>query len=213
MNKFNVILIIIFTVAVIYGAITLEIMYFPCAAALPGGLFLFIGYKLEYANHSWGWNHVFGCLGILMSMMWIVTLIFCQLKVIKNGDGTIEVVKPLYPFIGWSLAKGVSIDSVRLKYSYRNEKSNYSVASSDYLLLKKEDSTVVVFGSFNKILEGKNPSFEQRDLGHGLLNVCTFRSSDGTIKTFDLTGKDVSSSGYEPPIINCDHDEAYNSPL
>ena len=77
----------------------------------------------------------------------------------------------------------------------------------------KEDSTVVVFGPTNKILEGKNPSFELRDLGHGLLNVCTFRSSDGTIKTFDLRGKDVSSIGYEPPIIDYSHDETYNSPI
>ncbi len=200
---------VIFSLAMVYLALFMEVRILICSASLPGGILLLISSLLE-CKECYDWDRVFGGLGCLLCSFWIFSLSLGTICLKRHEDGKrVSVVQAFYPWVGQKLAEGNRLDTLRLASCYSTCYSRYDINYNSYYLLSQEDDAFVLFSSYGKVLEGKSVKFDQREFDHGKIDVCTFVSLEGKHVTLDLYGNNVDSVGYYPLVI--DSTPNYNS--
>ncbi|MBR0047526.1 MAG: hypothetical protein IJP75_11730 [Bacteroidaceae bacterium] len=137
----------------------------------------------------------FRVFGIFCLISGIFMTLGVGVHAVKKGDGTVELRSPLYSH---ALGTYKSIDTFLLANSYEVWYGQYSPHTHEYYILRRKSQTTCEFwNEYRKIMEDSVLNIEQRDFGHGALDV--LRLSNG--KLFDLNGVEILP-GYYPYVVH-----------
>lgn len=197
---------IIITVLII-GTVMYYEQFFSFLGVIVCVIMIVVGYILHDSIKEVleEWNVYFLVVGLCMYMIpWININI--GLRIIHK-DNQLNVVTAFYP-LGKSLEKGYEIDTLKnIARCYVLDKEYY-VKYEDMFMLKGETYNSL-FSKRAFIAHGTDFKFKKKDLGHGILQICTYTDTTGVRHDIDMDGKCIQDSLYYPRVIDMTPDYSY----